>query len=533
MKPFPLSGLLTIVSALALAGFVWSRCRDRRLARIWLLFNLSVGMWGLCALLSGYVTHESDALLLWRATGGFGVLWIPCFHLHFVNVLCGRERPRELLVHYLIAAGFLSIWWTPLIYKEAQWVFGSLYYGIGGTAFMAYVVWWLSLVAYIHIVLIRATRTGSDEQKNRLRTYAISTAIGYAGGSQCFAPVFGIEWYPWGNFLIALYPVLMGYAILRHRLLEIQVVVRRTFLYSVLTASLTAIYLATLAFLSAVFGRYTDGPTTLTYALAAGIIAILFHPFRMGLQTWLDRRFPRESLSSAILKEATSGFAHEIKRPLANISLPAQLALVSVDDVLKGSRTVEQALPKVRDQLAYIVKQSIDAGQKMEALHDLVSDEPVKTGLVDLATLVDKVLEAESGRIGELAIVVTFQNAEASEPLEGNPQQIEVVILNLIRNAIDALGSGKDSNGRTVRIETKPQGEWMELVISDNGPGIPAEDRRNLFKPYFTTKGSHGTGVGLFLSRQIVERHGGSLRIEDGHDKGTTFIVQLPLRRTK
>jgi signal transduction histidine kinase len=112
--------------------------------------------------------------------------------------------------------------------------------------------------------------------------------------------------------------------------------------------------------------------------------------------------------------------------------------------------------------------------------------------------------------------------------LRGNARQIEIALSNLVRNAIDALkgSSGKD---RVIRLETHLKGRMVTVNISDNGPGISAEVLAHIFDPWFTTKGSEGTGIGLYLARQVIEAHRGTISVNSKVGEGTTFQIRLPI----
>ena len=105
-----------------------------------------------------------------------------------------------------------------------------------------------------------------------------------------------------------------------------------------------------------------------------------------------------------------------------------------------------------------------------------------------------------------------------------DPVEMEQIVFNLVRNAIDATAGG--SNSAEVTVTLRPAGAEMVLDISDNGPGVPAEIRARLFTPFTTTR-TDGTGLGLALSQRLAERAGGEIALVDS-DAGATFRVVLP-----
>jgi signal transduction histidine kinase len=111
--------------------------------------------------------------------------------------------------------------------------------------------------------------------------------------------------------------------------------------------------------------------------------------------------------------------------------------------------------------------------------------------------------------------------------VEHDPAQIHQVLLNMLLNAIQAI----DGEGQIV-VKLDGLEHYVAVSISDNGPGIPPETLKNIFRPFFTTKG-HGTGLGLSLARRIIEDHGGSIEVSSTVGQGTTFVVLIPYERSR
>jgi two-component system, NtrC family, nitrogen regulation sensor histidine kinase NtrY len=100
-------------------------------------------------------------------------------------------------------------------------------------------------------------------------------------------------------------------------------------------------------------------------------------------------------------------------------------------------------------------------------------------------------------------------------------------VLNLVDNAVEAVGG---TGAVTVEIIWLPESRRVRIIVADDGPGIPAEDKERLFLPYFSTKAG-GTGLGLPIVHQIVTDHGGTIWVEDAVPQGTRFVVELPVGR--
>jgi hypothetical protein len=136
---------------------------------------------------------------------------------------------------------------------------------------------------------------------------------------------------------------------------------------------------------------------------------------------------------------------------------------------------------------------------------------------LDLNRLVDDVLKSFNGS----APAALIRDAKPVPPVQGDPDQLRQVVLNLILNAQDAVGP----EGRIV-LRTEPVGRSAQLIVEDNGCGMDHATMTELFRPFRTTKG-RGLGIGLYQCRKILQAHGGVLEVESEKGKGTRFMIRL------
>jgi two-component system, NtrC family, sensor kinase len=140
----------------------------------------------------------------------------------------------------------------------------------------------------------------------------------------------------------------------------------------------------------------------------------------------------------------------------------------------------------------------------------------------NLSSLVESVLNFSSAQLQHDKISVTSKLAAAQGELLADQNQLRQVLVNLLKNSREAM-----PNGGALTVSITKVGPRLELRWSDTGVGIAERDRPQIFEPFFTTKRG-GTGLGLSLSRQIVELHGGTIGIEPGAGPGTTFVLSFP-----
>ncbi len=217
------------------------------------------------------------------------------------------------------------------------------------------------------------------------------------------------------------------------------------------------------------------------------------------------------------LGEMASTLAHELNQPLSAIA-----------NYLRGSMRLLTSEPVPRERLADALdkaaEQTLRAGEIIRRLRDFVSRGETERRVESLPKLIEEAGALALVGAKEHGVRVEFDLDPAVNFVLADRVQIQQVILNLIRNAMDSMAS---VSRRELHLAIRPDGEGMARVtISDTGPGISPEIAEHLFQPFITTK-RHGMGVGLSISRTIVEAHGGHIWVEETPGGGATFNFTL------
>jgi two-component system, LuxR family, sensor kinase FixL len=222
----------------------------------------------------------------------------------------------------------------------------------------------------------------------------------------------------------------------------------------------------------------------------------------------------------ATMGEMAAGIAHELNQPLTAIASYAQ----ACDWLLaRGNPDMDE----IRDALQQITAQGLRAGEIIRRLRGLVRTPDALRVTTDVNELIEELraLALTDARVHNVRL--TLELAPALEPAVLNRVEIQQVVLNLVRNAIEAL-EGVPAERRTVAVRTERGAEAdVEISVIDSGPGVDARILDRLFSPFVTTKPA-GTGLGLAISRSIVEAHGGTLRYRPAHAGGACFVLRLP-----
>ena len=222
----------------------------------------------------------------------------------------------------------------------------------------------------------------------------------------------------------------------------------------------------------------------------------------------------------AAWREVAQRIAHEIKNPLTPIQLSAQRLRrrLGSDRSPDEKRLLEEATGTIIQEVDGL-RQLVDEFSRFARMPALT---PKPT---DLARLLEGVVVLYRESHPSLAIRAAF--SPDLPPVEVDPDQIKRAVLNLVDNAVEAVGG---AGLVVVQTEWLAEARRARIVVADDGPGIPPEDRERLFVPYFSTKAT-GMGLGLPIVHQIISDHGGSIRVEDNTPHGSRFVVEVPVGR--
>lgn len=233
----------------------------------------------------------------------------------------------------------------------------------------------------------------------------------------------------------------------------------------------------------------------------------------------LERR-ALEAERLAAVGKISSQVAHEVRNPLSSISLNAELLREELDTLVKEPNPVKIA---AANSLLQAIEREV--GRLSELAGDyltfsrLPKHHKQSTDLNELVMIHLDFLREEARRRG---IEVLFHPCAGLSPMSVDPRQLEQVLLNLVKNALEAMPEG----GR-VEVRVAKEDHAVVLSVRDEGTGMDEETRKKIFDPFFTTK-ERGTGLGLSLVQQVVDEHGGEVWCESGKAKGTTFFIRIP-----
>ena len=221
----------------------------------------------------------------------------------------------------------------------------------------------------------------------------------------------------------------------------------------------------------------------------------------------------------SMMGELAASLSHEITQPIASARNNARAALNFLDRSLPD-------LGEVREALSCVVDDTDRAGDIVDRIRDNIKKAPSRKDYFDLNAAINEVIVLARSAINKNGVLVQARLAGGLFPVQGDRVQLQQVILNLLLNACEAMGSS-DAGTRNLSISTEQDHAGVLVAVRDSGPGIDPAHLQRVFDAFYTTKSS-GVGMGLSISRSIIAAHGGRLWAEANEPRGAVFQFTVP-----
>lgn len=220
----------------------------------------------------------------------------------------------------------------------------------------------------------------------------------------------------------------------------------------------------------------------------------------------------------AAIGQTIAALSHHIKNILQGLRSGSDILKMGIsskdDDMLqKGWRLVEKGQGKIYDLVMDMLSYSKEREPSVEE--------------TDLNVIAQEVVELMEGRAKDINARLEARLDPALPTIQVDPEGLHRALLNIVGNALDAV-EGRKQPQVAVAVSADPQEGWVRIAVLDNGMGIAPEKMNDIFKPFVSTKGAKGTGLGLAVSRKIMREHGGDIEVESLPGKGSKFILRLP-----
>ncbi len=462
--------------------FFGRKLGELAIAYFWWSFFIAAWALGYGITLGGFFDYGTT--LAWnKYCQAMAMLIAPFFFKYCCELVDEYENKKKIFLVYLLFAilNSIGIAFTPY-YVSGLWSFGVFkYQPLGGPLYFIYVAFFHWCTLHGFLLVLSRYREFSELRRKQLKLFLIATGLSYFGGSTLFIAPFRIALPSFGVFLILAYVVATGWAIHKY--------------------------------------QFLDFPS-----LLKSNEAVAYHNDKLMLLGLLS-----------------SALNHEIKNPLFMIRELTRKVLQN-EAVVKNhdaSGAIEKIdtqigrMSKLVERLADFAKPSSESSQKEE---------------INLRQVIDSALFFASSELKYQNIKVEINIPDDLPKLQGDRSQFEVIFLNLIINAYHAMPEGGrlTIEGRLVPFVTLSRAKglrtlsarsfagaqddnFVEIVIADTGTGIPKDQLKDIFKPFYTTKQKSGTGLGLYIVKTLVEQNKGKIEVESELNKGTRFILNFNL----
>ncbi len=259
--------------------------------------------------------------------------------------------------------------------------------------------------------------------------------------------------------------------------------------------------------------RFTEDHLNLAVALA--------HQAALAVEETRYYQALLQAEKLAAVGQAIAALSHHIKNIMQGVRFGGDMVRMALDAddrelLLKGWKLVEKNQARIDDLILDMLSYSKDREPAIEP--------------TPLNALVEDVLDVVRGRAGELGAALEWRPAADLPAVPCDPDGIHKALLNVASNAVDAV-EGRPDPRVAVSTGLSADGRFAEVTVEDNGPGIPADRLEEIFKPFVSSKGSKGTGLGLPVSRKILREHGGDVVAESTPGHGCRFVLRIPRER--
>ena len=281
---YGLSNIFGAITNLAIAIFIYVKGHKNKLSKIWSLFTFCVAIYGFGAYMAVTAKDYGSAFFWWQFAYA-GVIMLPALFLHFVYSFLNIKRPLFVSIIYIVT---LIIWLANIFSKslfighvslkflDSKWFQPAWWvYPPGPLHIFHTLVLYFGLLTYAFIRLIQSYKTADTVKRNQIKYFSIAMILGFYGGGTSYLPCFGINLYPIFNITVPLYTFIIAYAIIRHQLMDIEVIIKKTLVFAGLLASVFAMLVLPTLLIQEYIFRGAGVGGKITGLLISGMIIII------------------------------------------------------------------------------------------------------------------------------------------------------------------------------------------------------------------------------------------------------------------
>lgn len=505
---------ISILVTLTLILLVLSRGYKKRINVIFFFYGFATLIWELSYVIGVNISdpHLSRFAFMWNIS----TLLIAILNVHFVLLITEKYEAQKKILQIIYALGtalmifFIAVPDSFLLPSEPKLYFINFF--VPGKYYFIGDIFFFGTFFYAIYHLFRSYIKGSFEIRNRFKYLILSIVIGYGVGSVPLLLLYGIEINPLIAALFGLYTIPMAYSIVEYRLMDINIVAKRAFWY--------ALGVAGVAILITIISHANDAIVSAVPGFPGWIIPITSGVIAVSSAVFVWKKIREVDV---LKDEFINIIMHKFRTPLTYIKWSVETIKASPvnEDQRKELDNIAEenvALVGLTNTLVHLA----NIGTK-ENMYNLSEEH--------LPDLIDKKLAERKTRIELKRILVETDYADNLPTIPMDVRRIEFALETVIDNAITYT-----PDGGTISISVTKNEHDVVFSVKDSGIGISKEDLSRLFSKFFRGAGAktdtEGMGIGLFITKDIVTRHGGRIAAEsEGLGKGSIFSITLPFKK--
>lgn len=521
MTFFASAALINAISSGILGYVVFTHNKKGAVNRAFFYYSIAITFWSGSYFL-WQISKTDISAIFWCKALMMGAIMIPVLYTRFVYRLINKPEHKILMyLFFAVSIVFLFLNLGNFLVDGMKARSGFDLWPTAGPAFIYYLMVWFSIVVYSVYLLFVEYFRATNHKKTQLFYVLIGTIIGYLGGATNYPLWLDIKILPWGNILITFYTMVMAYSILKYKLLDIKIIYTEAIIIFVF------------------FALLVDALISPNYkiALLRMIIVLLFSVVGQGLIKNIgelkkaNRQLEHDKKELVELDRMKDEFlqmaTHELNTPITVIQ--GKLNMAVVEDMCKLNDDQKAFLKPVLDdttRLAHLSKDILDTSRIDQ--HRMA----INRSETDLDALISDTVKNFEIKAKEQGDSITYiPMSKALPKINIDQSKIGEVITNLISNAIKFTEKGK------IAVTSKIKDDEVIISVSDTGVGIDKEGQKHLFEKFYQAgrfdpenpQEQQGTGLGLYISQNIINLHGGKMWLESVKDKGSNFYFSLPL----
>ena len=527
MEIFATSGLINGIVSSAFGILIIGKNWRERANQIYFLMTISLAVWSF-SYWQWLLSSEYDMAFFWIRLLSFGSLFIPVLFFHWVTLLLDKRSINSIILYIsyisiIIVSFFIN---TEFFIESVRQISFFTFWPIAGFAYDFYFSFiYLGLISYTIYILIRSYNSEKiSDKKGQILYILIGSLLGFGGGLTNFPLWFGIPFPPYGNFLVTAFPFFLGYSTFKYKLFNAKTIATEILVFFISIILLVEVVLSKSILETILRGGLFIVISIFGYLLIKSVIKEIsqrehIQELATDLQKANDRLMELDKQKSEFVSFAT----HQLRSPLT--AMKGYASLILDGDLGKLSHEIRNAIMRIYDSsntLTNIVDDYLNISQIELGTMKYYFEN------VDLKELVADVINELKPNIEKSKIKFSFEvDIDKKYMVNADKDKFKQIIANLVDNSIKYTPFGS-----TMVSLYKKDGKII-FSAKDTGIGIAEEVMPRLFSKFSRANNAdkqdiHGTGLGLFVAKEIVLAHKGRIWAESaGEGKGSTFFVEL------